>query len=193
MNQALTFLLGTLLNLYIGIFFLRLILQYVRADYRNPVSQFIVRVTNPLVTPLRRNIPPIGNIDTATLLVLITLEVLATILLVSLDCGQAPNVIQVIQIAVLRLVYLMLRVYLFAIAIHAILSWVSPGAYSPVSSLLATIVTPVLAPIRKLIPPIGGFDLSVLFAFIAIQFLTILLPIENVMAGLLCRSPYLIF
>ncbi len=193
MSQALTFLLGTLLNLYIGIFFLRLILQYVRADYRNPVSQFIVRVTNPLVAPLRRNIPAIGNIDTATLLVLVTLEILATVLLISLDCGQAPNIIQIIQIAALRLVYLMLRVYLFAIAIYAILSWVSPGGYSPVSSLLATIVAPVLAPIRKLIPPIGGFDLSVLFAFIAIQFLTMLLPIGNVMAGLLCRSPYLIF
>ncbi len=193
MSQAFIFLLGTLLNLYIGAFFLRLVLQYVRADYRNPVSQFIVRITNPLVAPLRRAVPPMGKVDSATLLVLIGLEILATVILTSLDCIQPPGVFQVVQIALFRLIYLVLRVYLFAILIYALLSWISPGTYNPVSSLLTAIVSPVLRPVRRVIPPIAGIDLSALFALIGIQFLTMLLPLGSAIGGLVCGHPYLIF
>jgi len=193
MQQAVAFLFGTLFNLYIGAVLLRLLLQYVRADYRNPISQFIVRITSPLVMPLRRRLPPLGKLDTATAVVLIALELLAAYALVSLDCMRSPDIFQTIQIAGLRIIYLTLRVYLFAIFIYVILSWISPGTYNPATGLLSAIVEPVMAPVRRLIPPIGGLDLTPLFVLLGIQSVIMVLPLVRSLAGLGCTSFGLIF
>ena len=188
MQNALTFIVKTLLELYIITFILRFILQWVRADFRNPVTQFIVRVTNPLVMPARRLIPSIRGIDTATIAIVLLLELVVTIVLINLTCIGEPSFVQFVSLTILRIVYLMLRIYLFVILVYVVLSWVSPGTYNPAMSLLASIAEPVLRPFRKLIPPIAGLDLSALFALIAIQALTMLLPIERIAAGMGCLS-----
>jgi len=188
MTNALTFILRSVLDLYIITFVLRLVLQWVRADFRNPLSQFILRVTNPLVIPLRRLVPPLGGLDTATLLVVIGLQLIAIVVLVNLACIGTPDIGQWLAMALLRLIKLVLQIYFFVILIYVVLSWISPGTYNPAAALLTAIADPVLAPLRRLIPPIGGLDLSPVFALIGIQALTMLLPVGRVMANLVCSS-----
>ncbi len=187
MEQALVFIIRTLVDLYIITFVLRIILQWVRADFRNPLTQFILRITNPLVIPLRRFVPPIGGLDTATLIVVVVLELIVTIVVTNLTCSGEPNILQVISMTVLRIVYLTLRVYLFIILIYVIMSWISPGTYNPAARLMESIAQPVLRPLRRLLPSIGGLDLSALFALIGIQALTMLLPISRVAAAMGCQ------
>ncbi len=187
MEQALVFIIRTLVDLYIITFVLRIIMQWVRADFRNPLTQFILRITNPLVIPLRRFVPPIGGLDTATLIVVVVLELIVTIVVTNLTCSGEPNFLQVISMTVLRVVYLTLRVYLFVILIYVIMSWISPGTYNPAARLMESIAHPVLRPLRRLIPAIGGLDLSALFALIGIQALTMLLPISRVAAAMGCQ------
>jgi len=188
MQNALTFIVKTLLELYIITFVLRFILQWVRADFRNPITQFFVRVTNPLVIPTRRLIPSIGGLDTATIIIVLLLELIVTIVLINLTCVGDPYFIQIIGLTLLRIVYLTLRIYLFIILIYVVMSWISPGTFNPAASLLASIAEPALKPFRRLIPPIAGLDLSALFALIAIQALTMLLPIGRVITGMGCLS-----
>ena len=188
MQNALTFIIKTLVDLYIITFVLRLILQWVRADFGNPLTQFVLKVTNPLVMPLRRMVPSVRGLDTATLLVVLLLEMVVTLGLIKLTCVGNPEVIQLVLLTVLRLTYLILRIFLFVIFIYVLLSWISPGGYHPIANLLSAIAEPILRPIRNLIPSIGGIDLSPLFALIAIQALTMVLPIGPVIAGMGCLT-----
>ncbi len=182
MNNALLFLVKTLLDLYILTFLLRLLLQWVRADFYNPLSQFIVRVTNPLVRPLRRVIPPIGGIDTATLLVILGLELAATALLLGMATGgPLPGLVTLLYLAVLRTLVLLLRLYFVAILISVILSWVGRDARHPLVALLNSVVEPVLRPVRRILPSIGGLDLSPLIVLLLIQALLIAIPLGGVL------------
>jgi YggT family protein len=150
--------------------------------------QFILRVTNPLVIPLRRLLPPIGRVDTATVMVLVGLQLLATLLVVRFGCIVGPELLPVLSLALLNLVRLALSIFTWSIIIYVVLSWVSPGGYNPGAAFVAAIVEPVLAPFRRLIPTIGGLDLSPLFALIAIQAASMLLPIDRILEGMLCSS-----
>jgi YggT family protein len=189
MQDALIFIFRSLLDLYIICFVLRLLLQWVRADFRNPLSQFILRVTDPLVIPVRRLVPAIGSLDTATLLIAVIIQLIATAILVNVACVGDTDIIQLVGIALVRLLQLSLRIYLFVVLIYVILSWVAPGgSYNPAANLLASLVEPVLAPVRRLVPTIGGLDLSALFVLIGIQALSMLLPIGRVMSGIVCTS-----
>jgi len=140
------------------------------------------------VIPTRRLIPSIGGLDTATIIIVLLLELIVTIVLINLTCVGDPYFIQIIGLTLLRIVYLTLRIYLFIILIYVVMSWISPGTFNPAASLLASIAEPALKPFRRLIPPIAGLDLSALFALIAIQALTMLLPIGRVITGMGCLS-----
>jgi YggT family protein len=189
MQDALIFIFRSLLDLYIICFVLRLLLQWVRADFRNPLSQFILRVTDPLVIPLRRLVPAIGSLDTATLLIAVLIQLIATAVLVNVACVGDIDIIQLVGIAIVRLLQLSLRIYLFVVLIYVVLSWVAPGgSYNPAANLLASLTEPVLAPVRRLVPAIGGLDLSALFVLIGIQALSMLLPVGQVMSGIVCTS-----
>lgn len=182
MNNALIFLIKTLLDLYILTFLLRLILQLVRADFYNPLSQFIVRVTNPLVRPVRRVVPPLGGVDTATLLLILLLEIAATTLLLLMATGGAlPGVGTLIYLAILRGLVLLLRLYFVGILISVILSWVGRDTRHPLVSVLNSIVEPVLRPVRRILPTIGGLDLSPLVVLLLIQALLIAIPLGGVL------------
>ncbi len=188
MENALVFILRTLFDLYILTFAMRLLLQWAAVDKRNPLVQFILRVTNPLVIPLRRLLPPFGRIDTATVVVLVGLQVLATVLVVRIGCIGEPEILPTLSLALLNLVRLALSIFTWSIIIYVVLSWISPGGYNPGAALVAAIVEPVLAPFRRLIPAIGGLDLSPLFALIAIQAVSMLLPVDRILSGMLCSS-----
>ena len=188
MQNALTFIVKTLLELFIITFILRFMLQWVRADFHNPITQFFVRVTNPILIPARQLIPSIGGLDTATIVVVLLLELTVTIVLINLTCMEPPLFIQIVGLTLLRVVYLILRIYLFVILVYVLMSWINPGSFNPAAGLLASVAEPVLRPFRRVIPAIGGLDLSALFALIAIQALTMLLPIGRFAAGMGCMS-----
>ncbi|UCG72000.1 MAG: YggT family protein [Chromatiales bacterium] len=188
MQDILIFVFQTLLDLYILTFVLRLILQAVRADFRNPVCQFVLKVTDPLVLPLRRMVPPVGPVDTATLLIALALQALLTGILLNIACTTGPNMIQLIGLSVIRLARLTLNIYFFLIIAQVIISWVAAGQYNPMFVLLNQVVDPVLRPFRRLIPPIAGVDLSPLFAIIAIQVFLRLLSGRQLMSGMICSN-----
>lgn len=176
------FLIDTLFSLYIFALLLRFILQWVEADYRNPIAQFLIKITHPPLRPLRRLIPSIARIDTASLLLMYGLQMLADYLIFWLK--GTPAALPALSVwAFGQLLDLLFNVYLFAIAIRAILSWVGPNAYNPAIALLYNLTEPLLRACRRLVPPIGGIDLSPLVVFIGIQLAKILIsaPLQRLM------------
>lgn len=176
MIQALRFILETLAGLYQAVLLFRLLMQLTRADFRNPIGRAIVQLTDPLVRPLRRILPPAGKIDTASVVALLLFGVIKLwVLHLLFQRGVYPPLALLLNTG-LDLIHLVLKTYLFSIVLNAILSFVAPGNYSPAQSLLASICDPVLNPFRRVIPPVGGLDLSPLWAIIAIQALSMIIP-----------------
>lgn len=176
------YLISTLFDLFAFVVMLRFLMQLTRADYYNPVSQFVVKITDPLLKPLRRVIPGIGGHDMAALVLCFLTLLVKFILLKSIGSGVgggwAGTVVAAVmgaqrQVGVVGVVF---DVFFFSILAMVILSWVSPGG-NPISGLLRSITSPILSPIQKFVPPMGGFDLSPLVALILIQFVRIVLNV----------------
>lgn len=174
--RAIHFIIDTLFTLYSVALLLRLLMQLHRADFRNPLARAIVQITNPVILPLRRVLPPMGKIDTSTVVALVLCTVLKLWILSLVSLPAMPGAALMLRFVLLDVLRLVLGTYLFSIVVNAILSFVAPGNYSPAQSLLASICDPVLNPLRRILPPIGGLDFSPLWAIIAIQALLILLP-----------------
>lgn len=175
-NNVLTFLLHTLFSLYIGAILLRIILSATRADFYNPISQFLVTITNPVLVPLRRVFPSIGNIDTASWVAIFTLKAIEIILLLSIR-GASIQPAGVVVLTILGVITAIVTIFLYAIIIRAVLSWFG-GAYqqqNPMLSLLNSITEPILRPVRRLIPPIGMFDLSAFVVILGLYSILIIL------------------
>lgn len=185
-GNAATFLVGTLFELYILLVMLRFLFQLVRADFYNDISQFIVRATNPLLRPMRRYIPGLGGIDVATVVLMVALKMLE-LWLIAYIAGQPVGVAGLLVLSLAKLLSLAVNIFFFSILIQVILSWVSPGAYSPVVSLLYSLNEPLLAPARRLIPPLAGLDLSPIAVIIILQLVSLLVvaPITDMGRGLL--------
>ena len=170
--QAVLFLIDTAFSLYLMVVILRLWLQLARADFYNPFSQFVVKATNPLVLPLRRLIPSIASLDSATLVLAYGIMLAKMLLMQLLGQGQVALGASLIFAAVL-LVKEILTLLFWILVIRALLSWFSQGR-SPVELVMHQLTEPVLRPVRRIIPPIGGLDLSVLVVLVGLQFLNIL-------------------
>jgi YggT family protein len=173
---ALVYIVDTLLSLALFVVLARLLLQWARADFRNPVAQAVVRLTNPLILPLRRILPPIGKVDTASVVAVVLVAIIKRGILFALTGFGTPGAEIWVQSIAVDLVQTLLRTYFYAILLYALLSLIAPGGYSPFQSVLASICEPVLRPFRRLIPAIAGIDLSPLWAVIAIQAILLLLP-----------------
>jgi len=172
---ALLYLIDTLLSLAQLAFVLRLLLQWARADFRNPLAQAIVQVTSPVLVPLRRVLPAVGRLDTASALIVVALALLRISMGTLLSGLGLPPLLPWLELAGLQLLRLVLWIYFFAIFLYATLSLIAPGTYSPTQGLLTAMCEPVLRPLRRLIPPLANLDLSPLWAGILIQALLILL------------------
>jgi YggT family protein len=175
MKEALYFLVDTLLTMYLYVLILRFVMQLVRADFRNPVAHAVMIVTNPLVMPLRKVLPPAGKIDTASVFAIVIVAA-ATVAILALIAGFGllDPVTWVLRTG-LMLVRAFIMFYMGVIFIYGVLTWVVPAGYNPVMALLGTIAEPVLRPFRKIIPPIGALDLSMLWALLALGVLLRLL------------------
>jgi len=173
--DALVYLVETLLTLALFVFLLRLLLQWVRADFRNPLARAVVQITNPVLLPLRRLLPAIGRLDTAGALIVIVLALAETAAARLLRFRELPPLATWGLTALFEVLRMTLWTFFFAIFLYALLSLIAPGAYSPAQSMAASLAEPVLRPLRRIIPPLGGLDLSPLWAIILIQALLILL------------------
>ena len=182
LNTAAIYLIQTLGSLYLLIVLLRFLLQLVRADFYNPLSQFIVRATKPLLMPLRRLIPGYGGLDFASLVLGIAIQLVMLILIILLMGYALPNILLLVSWAAIGVLALFVKIFFFALIISVILSWVAQGSYNPAVILINQLCEPILAPIRKILPALGGLDLSPIFAFIAIRLFDMLV-IANLAAA----------
>lgn len=177
-----TFLVQTLFGLYILVVLLRFLLQITRADFYNPISQFIVKVTAPTLRPLRRIIPGIGGVDLSSLVLAWLLKSLELTLVLLIAGGG--NLLGTFIWAIPHLVELTINIFLFAVLIQVILSWVNPNAYNPATSLLLTLTEPLMGRARRILPPISGLDLSPMLVMIGLVLLKmLLLPPLMVLTG----------
>jgi len=171
---AILFVLHALLTLVVVAFLLRVLMPLVRADFRNPLGQAVLRFTDPLVRPLRRVMPPAGKVDVASVAALLLVQLAGTALLrLVAGGGVAPR--PIVVIAFKELLRTVLQFFTVAILVQAVLSWVAPGTYNPATQLLGRLCEPLLRPFRRLLPPIGGLDFSPIFVLIGLQALLILL------------------
>ncbi len=179
-SDAATLLIQTLFGLYILVVLLRFLLQLVRADFYNPISQFIVKATQPPLGPLRRIIPGLAGIDVAAVVLMFALQ-FAEIWLIQVIHGKPPSAAGIGILAVAELIKLTIYLFFFTIIVQVVLSWVNPHAHNPITVLVFRINEPLLRPARRLLPPFSGVDLSPLLVLIALQLALILIvrPIRD--------------
>lgn len=175
MNEIIIYLVQTALSLLLLVMLLRFLLQLVRADFYNPISQFVAKVTNPLVLPLRKVVPSFGSIDLASLLLSVLLQLAGVVSILLLEGVTLPRVLPLLIWSALGVVGLLVNIYFFALLAMIVLSWIAPGSKNPAIYLLYQITEPVMAPVRKILPAMGGLDFSPILVFIAINIIQIAL------------------
>ncbi len=183
-NNAGVFLVSTLFGLYILAVMLRFLLQTVRADFYNPLVQVLVKITNPLLVPLRRLIPGMFGLDMAAVTLLLVLQGVELMLVAFLLGGSLPPATLLIG-SVAKLLGLVVTIYFWIILIQVVLSWVAPTTYNPAVAAIGSLTEPLLRPIRRALPDLGGLDLSPLLVVVGLQLLKMLVvwPLRD-LAGL---------
>jgi len=181
-----TFLVQVVLGLYALVVTLRFLLQVLRADFYNPLSQFVVKLTSPLLKPLRRIIPSAGGLDLSSLLLAWMVKALELLLVLWIG-GAGLHLAAPLLLAIPELLALIINIFLFSTVILAILSWFTPPGYNPATALLSSLTEPLLQPIRRLLPPISGMDFSPMILIIGLILLKMLTipPIEQLIRQLL--------
>ena len=173
-TSAIVFIVNTVTSLYLLVLLLRFWMPLLQADFRNPLAQGILRLTSPLVVPVRRIVPPLGRLDTATVLVAFVIQYV-TVFLLLIIVGQTAGFVPIAATAVVKLVVLSINLFVYAIFIRVILSWVAQGSYNPATAIITTLTEPVLRPFRRVLPAMGGFDLSPILAIILLLAVTIVM------------------
>ena len=183
---AAVFVLDTAFGLFIGAVMLRLLLQWVRADFYNPLSQAIVKLTNPLLRPLRRYIPALGRVDTASVVLILVLQVVNLWLAIAIS-GGGGAIGGVLVMSFAALLSKLLYLYTFAIFVQVIASWVSPGGRSAALDLVDSLTEPLLRPLQRRLPPLGGLDLSPMLALMLLQvaLMLVVAPLRDLGVSLL--------
>jgi len=185
MTDPAIFLIDSLFSLYILAVLLRFLLQWCGADFYNPISQFLVKATHPPLKLLRRFVPPIGKIDTSSLVLVLGLQMLADFSILLLK-GVAIGIGGLTILSLTQLVSLLINIFIYGIFARAILSWINPGSFNAASSILYSLTEPVLNVCRRIIPDLGGIDLSPLAALMLLQLAKmVILPPLHQLASLL--------
>lgn len=182
MGSAGLMLVNTLINVYLFVLMLRFLLQFSRADYYNPVSQAVIKATRPVVAPLQRIFRPRGRFDPASLVAGLLIKGITIFVLLKLAGIGMPPIQGVLVASLAGVLSAILDIYFFALIIMIILSWVAPQASHPGAILIHQLVEPIMAPVRKVIPPLGMIDLSPIVVFIAINL------VDSLVVGALARA-----
>ena len=185
MTDPVIFVIDSLFSLYILAVLLRFLLQWCGANFYNPISQFLVKVTHPPLRILRRFVPPIGKIDTSSLVLVLSLQMLADFSILMLK-GLTISIGSLTILSLTQLISLLINIFIYAVFARAILSWLNPGAFSSASSILDSLTEPLLGICRKFIPDLGGIDLSPLAALMILQLAKmVILPPLHQLASLI--------
>lgn len=182
-SQPALFLIEVLFGLYMGIVALRIIMQWASWEYHNPLVQLIIRVTQVPVKFLRRFIPSLGRWDTATIVLLFALAILK-LLLITLLQSSPLSLVAILCLAVASVFSLFITIFTASIIIQVVLSWIQPNnSHSPITPLIDKMNYPLLNPIRRRLPAMGGLDLSPLIVLLGLQLLSMLvLPLLHSLA-----------
>ncbi|MBF6648357.1 MULTISPECIES: YggT family protein [unclassified Methylobacter] len=174
------FIIDTLFSLYILAVMLRFLLQWCGAEFYNPISQFLVKATHPPLRILRRFVPPIGKIDTSSLVLVLALQMLADFSILMLK-GVSIGIGALTILSMTQLVSLLINIFIFAVFARALLSWLNPGTFNAAASILYSLTEPLLNVCRRFIPDLGGIDLSPLVALLLLQLakMLILPPLQE--------------
>ncbi|MYM63526.1 YggT family protein [Pseudomaricurvus sp. HS19] len=184
MQEIGTLLIQTLGSLFLIVVLLRFLLQLARADFYNPLSQFVVKATNPLLIPLRRLIPGVMGIDVASLVLALLVQV---VLIEATALVLGVGFIGLLTVAVwgvIGVLSLLVNIYFWTLVVMVVASWVAPHSRHPALLLVRQLVEPVMAPFRRILPDLGGIDISPIFAFLAISVVQILLRHLGAAVGL---------
>jgi YggT family protein len=185
MTDPIIFLIDTLLSLYIMAVLLRFLLQWCGADFYNPISQFLVKITHPPLRIMRRFVPAIGKIDSSSLVLMLSLQMLTDFSILLLK-GVSINIGALVILSMTQLITLLLNVLVFSVFARALLSWMNPGAFYAAASIVEALSNPILNLCRKIIPNLGGIDLSPLAALVLLQMAKmVVLPPLHELANLL--------
>ncbi|MCG2580877.1 MAG: YggT family protein [Marinobacter sp.] len=171
---------------YMTIVLLRFLLQLARADFYNPISQFVVKATNPPLRPLRKIIPGWGGIDGAALVLAIVIQAIAFLLiLVTLNGGMPSiNPLTLLAWAALNVLDLVVKIYFWSVIAVVVISWIAPGSHHPAIQLVAQITEPVMRPVRNVIPSMGGLDLSPIVVFLILNVISVVINHMKIAAGM---------
>ena len=172
--SSVQFLIDFVFNIYLMVVLLRLWLQFARADFYNPFSQFVVKATQPIVAPMRRILPSIGRLDTATLVLALIVAGLKIVTLNVVLGGSGLNIMSVVILSFVIVIKEILTLVMYVLILRAIMSWVSQGN-NPMELVLSQLSEPMLAPIRKRMPEMGGLDLSMMVVIVLLLFIQKLL------------------
>ena len=173
-GQVVVLVVNTLGGLFILALLLRFLLQASRADFYNPVSQALVKMTAPILNPLRKVIPAWRNFDIAALLVSLIISTLASALMIYAAGYILPGIGDLLSWSFLGLLSFILNIYFWGLLVSIIASWVAPYSGNPALFLIQQLLEPIQSLFRKVIPPMGGLDFSPIFIFLAIQVVEIL-------------------
>jgi YggT family protein len=184
-TNPMIFIIDTVLSLYILAVLLRFLLQWCGAEFYNPISQFLVKITHPPLRLLRRFVPPVGKIDTSSLVLLLGLQMLSDFSILMLS-GVTRSIGELTLLSIAELISLLLNVYVFAVFARALLSWFDPGSFRAASSILYSLTEPLLDTCRRFIPDFAGVDLSPLVALMLLQLTKmVILPPLHELANLI--------
>lgn len=183
LSGAAIFVVQTLVSLYLVIVLLRFVLQLVKANFYNPLCQFAVRATQPLLKPIRRIIPSIGGLDTSSLLLAVIIQALLMGFVLMVTYGTFGDVLHLLMWAIIGITSLFLKIFWVAMIVMVIVSWVAPNSHNPAAELAYQISEPVLAPFRRIVPNLGGMDISPIFAVIGYLVMLMLSVLHADLAG----------
>ncbi len=171
---------------YLTIVLLRFLLQLARADFYNPISQFVVKATNPPLRPLRRVIPGWGGVDGASLVLAILVQMVAFLLILAALNDGIPSINPVTLLAwsVITVVGLIVKIYFWSVIAVVIVSWIAPSSNHPAIQLVAQITEPVMRPVRNVMPSMGGLDLSPIVVFLILNVISVVINHMAMAAGL---------
>ncbi len=187
-TYALEFLITTLFDMYIFVLILRFILQYLNINYYNPFTQFVLKATSPVITPVRRWIPGYKGIDFATLLVIFLFTLVKVTLTWFLLRPFAPFFPGLAILSIGEIVKQTINLYFFAMIIQIISSWVAPMSGSPLLEILNRLTWPLIKPFKRIIPPMGGIDITPIPVLISLQLANILFASTIIGFGLQVAS-----
>jgi YggT family protein len=185
-SNAGIFLIQSIFDLYIFILLLRVVLQWVNTDSRNPLFVLVAKLTNPPLRPICRVIPSLHGIDLAAIILLLSLEMIKIAFLVWLQINTTPHLIGLVVLGFAELLNQLINIFFYAVIALAILSWISPSANGPLVEILVRISEPLIKPIRGILPSVSGLDFSPLILIVVLKILTMLLvqPLAQIGASL---------